>query len=98
MPILVFAVVVLFAATGNLTPAERSLRSRLAAHRMHAAGKTNTKPARVAFDKRFEDEVDPDRVLEPDERARRAAHARSAYFAGLALKSAKARRAKRAAA
>jgi hypothetical protein len=41
---------------------------------------------------RFDLEVDPDGVLDPDERARRAAHARKAYFTALALKSAVARR------
>ena len=41
---------------------------------------------------RFEREVDPDGVLSPEERARRAGHARKAYFTRLALQSAKARR------
>ncbi len=45
---------------------------------------------------RFEREVDPDGTLEPAERERRAAHARKAYYSALALKSAKARRLKRA--
>ncbi len=45
---------------------------------------------------RFEREVDPDGTLEPAERARRASHARSAYYSGLALKSAKARRLRKA--
>lgn len=40
---------------------------------------------------RFEREVDPDGVLDPVERAQRAAHARKAYFQRLALKSAQAR-------
>ncbi|CAN5898656.1 hypothetical protein BH23ACT5_BH23ACT5_10360 [soil metagenome] len=40
---------------------------------------------------RFEDQVDPDRVLLPAERARRAEHAKKAYFTRLALKSAQAR-------
>ncbi len=40
----------------------------------------------------FERQVDPDGVLPPDERARRARHARKAYFARLALRSAQARR------
>ncbi|GAA5517761.1 hypothetical protein Lsed01_00171 [Demequina sediminis] len=44
--------------------------------------------------RKFEDQVDPDRSLSPDERARRAEHARKAYFARLALKSAKARAAR----
>lgn len=41
---------------------------------------------------KFEREVDPDGVLPPDERARRAEHKRRAYFQRLALKSARARR------
>jgi hypothetical protein len=40
----------------------------------------------------FYDQVDPDRVLPDAERERRATQARKAYFAGLAFKSAKARR------
>ena len=47
-----------------------------------------TAPARAAFDKRFLDEAGGD--------PKRAAALRSAYFADLALKSAKARRRKRA--
>lgn len=84
--------VLMWAALATLTPSERSLRSRIAAHTMHAAGRTNTVPARQAFADRFALEVDPDGVLEPTERARRAEHARRAYFASLALKSAQARR------
>jgi hypothetical protein len=45
----------------------------------------------------FIDQVDPDRVLPEAERERRAAQARKAYFAGLALASAKSRRNKKAA-
>jgi hypothetical protein len=41
--------------------------------------------------KRFEDEVDPARVLPESERQRRAEHAKTAYFTALAIKSAKAR-------
>jgi hypothetical protein len=59
---------------------------------VHARGHTNTAPATAAFLERFEREVDPDSALDPEERARRAAHARSAYFKRLALKSAKVRR------
>ncbi|QIZ39478.1 hypothetical protein FDZ84_13100 [Saccharopolyspora sp. ASAGF58] len=51
-----------------------------------------TAPARRASLDRFERQVDPDGVLAPEERARRAASARKAYFHALALKSAKARR------
>ena len=51
-----------------------------------------TSPARAAFNRRFEDEVDPDRRLSLVERARRADSARKAYFMRLALKSARSRR------
>ena len=53
-----------------------------------------TAPARKAALERFERQVDPDGTLEPAERARRAEHARRAYFLRLALKSAQARRAR----
>lgn len=75
-----------------LTPTERTMRSRIAAHRMHAQGKTNTAPARRAFLDRFERQVDPDGILAPEVRARLAMHARKAYFIDLARKSAAARR------
>ena len=39
-----------------------------------------TRPAREAFLRRFENEVDPDRKLPPDERARRAHHALRAHM------------------
>jgi hypothetical protein len=50
-----------------------------------------TANGRRAFLDRFEREVDPDGILSPEERARRAEHARKAYFQRLALKSAQAR-------
>lgn len=76
-----------------LTPAERTLRARMAAHALHAKvdSRQHTEPARKAFMDRFEDQVDPDRVLPPAERARRAEQAKKAYFVGLALKSSQAR-------
>ncbi len=77
-----------------LTPSERSLQAKLAAHVLHAQGKTNTAPARAAFHARFEREVDPDGILDPDERARRADHARKAHFTRMQLSAAKARRAR----
>jgi hypothetical protein len=70
------------------------MKARIAAHRLHAAGKTNTEPARRAFMDRFEREVDPDGILSQAERTKRADHARKAYFLDLALKSARARRKK----
>lgn len=76
------------------TPAERSLRGKLAAHTKWATHDPveGTAAARAAFLDRFELQVDPDCQLDPAERSRRAAHARKAYFAALALKSAQARR------
>ena len=50
-----------------------------------------TAAARRAFLARFEDQVDPERVLPERERARRAEAARKAHFARLAYLSAKAR-------
>lgn len=50
-----------------------------------------TQPARQALEEKFEREVDPEGVLDPAERARRAAVAKRMYFRELALKSAKAR-------
>jgi hypothetical protein len=81
----------------NVSPAERSLSARLAAHALHAQRdpRQTTANGRAAFLARFDREVDPDGVLEPEERRRRAEQARRAYFARLALASAKARRAKR---
>lgn len=46
-----------------------------------------TRPARQAFLSRFEREVDPDGVLPPAERGRRAQHALRAYMLGLAKRS-----------
>lgn len=75
------------------TAAQRSLIGRIAAHSMHAKHdpRETTAAGRAAFMRRFEDEVDPDRVLSDAERARRAESARKAYMAKLALKSAQAR-------
>jgi hypothetical protein len=84
--------------THGLSPAERTLRARLAAYAMHAQhdSRDTSAPGRAAFLARFEADVDPDGRLDPEERRRRAEHARSAYFARLALASVAARRAKRA--
>jgi len=54
--------------------------------------KKTTRNGREAFLAKFEQEVDPELALSTEERARRAMAARRAYFASLALKSAKARR------
>lgn len=74
---------------------ERSLRSQVGAHTKWAACEDRaaaTEPARRALLDRFDREVDPEGTLPAAERARRADHARSAYFAGLALKSRRSRR------
>jgi hypothetical protein len=78
----------------SLTPEQRVLRSRMGACRLHATHdpKETTKKARAAFATRFEREVDPNLVLDPAERARRAEAARRAYFTELALRSSRARR------
>jgi hypothetical protein len=60
--------------------------------------RATTARARAAFLARFERQADPEGLLTPDERERRAQQLRSAYFAQLALASAKARRARRTAA
>ena len=76
-----------------MTPQQRSLAARLGAYRMHAAGKTNTQPARAAFEARFYAGIPED--LPPAERDRRASFARQAHFTELALKSSMARSRKR---
>jgi len=78
----------------NLTPEERTLRARVGAYRLHALydPKETTKKARAAFAARFDRQVDPDGVLPPAERARRADAARRAYFTELQLRSSRSRR------
>jgi len=82
----------------TMTPAQRVLRARVAAHALHARGGTSTEAASRAFQARFEHQVDPEGTLDPQERARRAGHARLAHMTALALKSslARSRRAGRA--
>lgn len=46
----------------------------------------------MALEAKFEKQVDPNNRLMPAERAKRAASLRKAYYAQLALKSARARR------
>jgi hypothetical protein len=72
------------------------MRARLAAHAMHARHDSRevTANARRAFVERFERQVDPDGVLPAAERRRRAEHAMRAHMTRLALRSARARRAR----
>ncbi|MCU1691155.1 MAG: hypothetical protein JWM64_246 [Frankiales bacterium] len=80
------------------TPEQRALWGRIGAHALHAKvvdPSAHTAPARQAFRDNFEREVDPEGVLAPQDRARRAEHARRAYYLALAAKSAAARRARK---
>ena len=83
--------------SGELTRAERSLRARAAAYRLHSLydSRQLTANARAAFEQRFARQVDPDGVLPEAERQRRAECARKAYYSALAAKSARARRNRR---
>ncbi len=51
-----------------------------------------TRPAREKFLQRFEREVDPDGLLPPEERRRRADHAKRAYMLRLAKRAVDARK------
>lgn len=78
-----------------MTPAERKLNASQSAHTRwaHVSNRpAATQAARDAFLRKFEEQVDPDGILEPDERAKRSENAKRAHFAGLALKSAMSRR------
>lgn len=83
----------------TLTPEQRRLRAEIAAHALWAKTadpSAHTAPARTAFLERFERQVDPDGILPPEERARRAEHARKAWFKRLALAISRARAARSA--
>jgi hypothetical protein len=81
-------------SSGRLSPEQRSLRARMAAHAMHARHDSRevTANARKAFLDRFEREVDPNGVLPVHERRRRAESAKRAHMTRLALRSAESRR------
>jgi hypothetical protein len=83
----------------SLTPAERSLRARIAVHTSWAQTPdraARTAPARHAALDRFQRQVDPDGSLSEAERALRAEQAMRAHMARLALRSAQARRRQKA--
>jgi hypothetical protein len=83
----------------RVTTADASLVGRQAAHLKWAKCDDRTAAtaaARGAFLKTFEDQVDPEGKLSPEERTRRATSARKAHFAALARKSAAVRRARKA--
>jgi hypothetical protein len=71
----------------------RSYAAQIAALSRHSKsdGVAATSKAREAFNRRFLDEVDPERLLSEVERARRAAIARRLYFVRLSAASARAR-------
>jgi len=81
------------------TAAERTELARLAAYTLHsqvADPVARLEPARRGFRAKFEHEVDPDGVLDPDERERRADYAMKAHMARLRVKAIRAKAAKQA--
>ncbi|MDQ1304506.1 MAG: hypothetical protein QG671_333 [Actinomycetota bacterium] len=81
----------------QLTPELRALRSRIGGHAKWAKEPDRsaaTAKARRAQLDRFDKQVDPDGVLTPQERAKRAESARKEYYTRLAFLSAQARRRK----
>lgn len=79
------------------TPAQRSLRARMAAYASWASTEdrtARTAPAVKASMDRFEKQVDPEGKLPPKERQKRAESARKAHFARMAYRSAQVRRGK----
>ncbi len=89
------------AASKRLTPEQRSLRARLAAHSSWAATPdraTRSAAGRKASPGSVEywlDRVDPDGVMTTENRQKAAVSARNAHMARLALASSKARQAKK---
>lgn len=77
-----------------MAPRHHNLLGRIGAHSLHAKydPRETTRAARKAFLDTFEHQADPDGVLDPEERQRRAKHLRKAHFTRLALRSAQARR------
>lgn len=75
----------------------RRQRGQIGAYALHSQydSRQITSKARQVFQSRFEQEVDPDGLLPPEERRRRAEHARTLYYRQLAYRSAKARRLRR---
>jgi hypothetical protein len=82
------------AAAKNLTPEQRIMRARIAAHSRWARERDRhaaTEPARRAALSRFEREVDPNGELPPEQRRKLAQSAQQAHMTRLALASSKAR-------
>ena len=74
------------AAHSALTAQQRSSRARIAARARWAQqdGRDGTAVAREAFLARFERQVDPEGLLDPVERARRAESAKREHFQRMA--------------
>lgn len=80
--------------TEGLTPVQRSMRARAAAHVSWSRTTdraARTAPARKAALDRFERMVDPDGVLDDETRRKQALAAKRAYFQQLAYRSSRAR-------
>jgi hypothetical protein len=79
-----------------VTPGERTLRARAAAYAMHAkhGSRKAALGGQAALLAKFELQVDPDGLLTPEDRRRRALLARRAHMARLSLASVRSRRAK----
>jgi len=77
----------------KLSPSQRVLRARIGAYALHAKYDpvVTTAKARRTFMDGFYQRVDPDGVLAPQERERRATALRRAHFARMAYLSALAR-------
>lgn len=81
-------------------PAKRRAAAKVAAHTRWAHEddrRAATQAARDGLQRKFEDQVDPDRRLDPQERARRAESAKRAHYTRLAQKSAESRARKKTA-
>jgi hypothetical protein len=77
----------------SLSREQRKLRAQIAANTRWSKEdpKQGIKPARAAYERRFELEVDPHGILPEGERKRRAANAMRAHMQRLALASSRAR-------
>lgn len=81
-----------------LTPEQRALRARLAAHVRWSKARDRAAElakARATFMSRFEKEVDPNGEMTPEARALAAESARKAHFTRMAYKSAAVRAARK---
>jgi hypothetical protein len=82
-------------AHASLTPEQRVLRAKIAAHTGWAKTKdrtARTQPGRDAFRARFEEQVDPEGVMSEAARRKAVESAMRAHFTKLAFESSKARR------